>query len=90
MNEPFCKTKLMNGVWRVKHHPTDSSLLLTATMHGGFHVLKYESLTSSLNVSLHYQKHTSLGYGVDWSLEDNLIASCSFYDHYCTLWKYKI
>lgn len=28
------------GVWRVKHHPFDASLILTASMHNGFHVFR--------------------------------------------------
>jgi diphthamide biosynthesis protein 7 len=37
-----------------------------------------------------YKKHESIAYGCDWSyLNDNMIGSCSFYDHLFTLWNYR-
>lgn len=38
----------------------------------------------------HYEKDVSLGYGADWCYDastDNLIATCSFYNHSLQLWR---
>eukprot|EP00899_Mesostigma_viride_P007748 jgi/Mesvir1/16975/Mv15821-RA.1 len=53
------------GVWRIKWHPRDPSLLLAACMHAGFSVLEL-SPEGTLQVREHYAGHKSLGYGADW------------------------
>lgn len=35
------------GVWRIKPHPQDPTLLLLAAMYNGFHVLKWDVKHSS-------------------------------------------
>jgi diphthamide biosynthesis protein 7 len=87
------------GVWRVKWHPRDPSLLAVACMHEGFQILKWTNdgeAGSQLETLVSYKgKHMSLGYGIDWSYgpvrdeasNEDLVASCSFYDHLLTLWK---
>ena len=40
----------------------------------------------------HFEGHKSLAYGADWSRlpeknSENLVASCSFYDHAMHLWR---
>ena len=39
----------------------------------------------------HYDEDVSLGYGADWCYSDsydNLIATCSFYNHALQLWQF--
>ncbi len=45
--------------------------------------------TAPLECIVRYNAHDSLGYGIDWSYhkQGSYLASCSFYDHQCTLWK---
>lgn len=77
------------GVWRVKWHPTDPTLLLSAAMHGGFAVVK----NAAGGLSLQDTWPGTLGYGVDWYRGDvrlrcgwralvgfSLAGTCSFYD----------
>ena len=93
MSKPKVEKKLGNGVWRVKWHPKLSHLFVTATMHGGFHVCEWRREEQEIQILYNYNKHQSLAYGVDWrhasEEKESVIASCSFYDHFCSIWKYK-
>jgi diphthamide biosynthesis protein 7 len=40
MRQPFAEHNTFGGVWRVRWHPRAPSLLVTASMRNGFHVLK--------------------------------------------------
>lgn len=94
--QPVGKHQLGGGVWRVKWHPTDSTLLVAACMHNGFHVVKLNSEPSSSKSSLETTNsfyHQSLAYGVDWSFQASrtpVIAACSFYDRALNLWKVEL
>lgn len=105
---PLTTSDVGGGAWRVKWHPsaTRQTDLLVACMHDGFKVIRFsaslignhdDSLEPSKNtrewdIITRFDKHTSLGYGVDWSHEycakdeTSLIASCSFYDHTLHTW----
>ncbi|KAK6151557.1 hypothetical protein DH2020_014192 [Rehmannia glutinosa] len=76
---------LGGGVWRIKHHPSIQGLVLTACMHNGFAIVKFEG--DQADVVETYEKHGSLAYGADWQRGDvivggrrksSAIATCSF------------
>ncbi|XP_020097508.1 diphthine methyltransferase [Ananas comosus] len=87
---------LGGGVWRIKHHPYISGLVLAACMHGGFAVVKIGEGDVSLLET--YSKHESLAYGADWqkggcldnqSSKTLVAATCSFYDRLLRIWQPK-
>ncbi|XP_077980321.1 diphthine methyltransferase-like [Glandiceps talaboti] len=92
MKQPLCTTDVDGGVWRVKWHPLHGDWLLTACMHNGFHILDCTTITEgSVEILKSYHGHDSLAYGVDWCQMEvqrlqQLVASCSFYDHVLHLW----
>lgn len=74
---PFATLELPGGIWRLKWHPTDPSLLLAGCMHGGFAIIRVPWLASSassddedksslLNIISTFEGHESLAYGCDW------------------------
>lgn len=84
---------LGGGVWRIKHHPHISGLVLTACMHNGFAIVKIQG--DQVEVVETYEKHGSLAYGADWqggdsfvagSKKSSAIATCSFYDRLLRVW----
>ncbi|KAL0368092.1 UNVERIFIED_CONTAM: Diphthine methyltransferase [Sesamum calycinum] len=83
---------LGGGVWRIKHHPSTPGLVLTACMHNGFAIVKFDG--NQVQVVEQYNKHDSLAYGADWQREMHLagtkkspvIATCSFYDRLLHVW----
>ena len=65
------------GVWRLRWHPADAGLLLAASMHAGFSILRVEEegggggedgggLGLSLAVAERYPHQATLAYGADW------------------------
>ncbi|XP_054719625.1 diphthine methyltransferase-like [Uloborus diversus] len=64
LRSPVSELCLGGGIWRLKWHPDNPEYLLSASMHNGFHVLSTKD--TQLNLKLHYEKHESLAYGVDW------------------------
>jgi len=46
MREAVATVGTGGGVWRLKWHPQDPSLLLSASMRGGFHVLRFDGVSS--------------------------------------------
>ena len=77
------------GVWRLRWHPEDGSLLLAATMHDGFKVLALAS--GGLAVADHYPHQRTLAYGADWCASPGLggtglVATASFYERAVHLW----
>ena len=86
-------TEVGGGVWRLRWHPSKPEQLLAACMHDGFKVLNVDAATSRSHIVTRFDAHgkDALAYGVDWcqsvdSTED-LIASCSFYDHQLRSWR---
>ncbi|MQL90280.1 hypothetical protein Taro_022870 [Colocasia esculenta] len=85
---------LGGGVWRIKHHPDVSGVVLAACMHNGFAVVKI--MEEGITVVEDYKKHESLAYGADWKRGDlfkkdgakrgSLVATCSFYDKLLRIW----
>lgn len=84
---------LGGGVWRIKHHPSISGLVLAACMHNGFAILKIKD--DQAQVVETYDKHGSLAYGADWQRGDSFVdgkrkssavATCSFYDQLVRVW----
>ncbi|KAJ2996053.1 Diphthine methyltransferase [Globomyces sp. JEL0801] len=84
IRQPLTSHSTGGGVWRIKWHPTDPSLLISASMYNGFHILSYKE--NELSNLMDYMKHKSIAYGVDWSYKDPVIGTCSFYDHLFHLW----
>lgn len=69
------------GIWRIKWHPYNQNLLITACMYNGFHIL---SFFDDLEIKLSYAApHEYIAYGVDWAYnqEKDIFSTCSFYDH---------
>lgn len=95
------------GIWRTKFHPSDQRIgdILLACMHNGFCVVRVETSflqaleqqvatddSTNTEIVTHFEEHTSLAYGVDWSRqperdEGSLVVSCSFYDHTMHMWR---
>ncbi|EOA14419.1 hypothetical protein CARUB_v10027621mg [Capsella rubella] len=79
---------LGGGVWRIKHHPSLSGVVLAACMHNGFAVVKVSDEKGEVLES--YNKHHSLAYGADWYRgklqKQSVVATCSFYDRLLRLW----
>nr|XP_022317905.1 diphthine methyltransferase-like isoform X1 [Crassostrea virginica] len=92
MKQPLADLRVGGGVWRVKWHPRHARLILTATMYNGYHVVDAQHSTDGkMAVIHHYDEDVSLGYGADWCYSDsydNLIATCSFYNHALQLWQF--
>jgi diphthine methyl ester acylhydrolase len=86
---PVDELSIGGGVWRIKFHPQDPSLVATASMHNGFHILNIETKEILSN----YTEHESLAYGIDWlscrnegnNPEASLVSS-SFYDKALHVW----
>ncbi|TFY79150.1 hypothetical protein EWM64_g4863 [Hericium alpestre] len=103
---PLTQADVSGGVWRVKWHPKANRPhdLLVACMHDSFKIVKYRDIWDpndpktftgeNWEIVRTFDKHESLGYGVDWSYAEGqdapgqtLIASASFYDHALYVWK---
>ena len=80
---PLMEIQMSGGIWRLKWHSLDPSMLLTACMHGGFHVVRVGE--GGMEIETSFLEHQSLAYGVDW-LTDGKAVSCSFYDHAMHMW----
>lgn len=82
---PISKKRFGGGIWRIKQHPRNPEILALACMDNGFKVVDRDDFTEIC----HYTEHQSLAYGVDWKYcNENVLASCSFYDHYLTCWTF--
>ncbi|CAK1546954.1 unnamed protein product [Leptosia nina] len=82
MKRCITETEVGGGVWRLKWHPFEKSVLLAACMYGGFRLL---CVKENIKILYEYLEHESIAYGADWKFEsksDNLsmVATCSFYD----------
>ena len=94
---PLSSINVGGGVWRLKWRPFTGNYLLAACMHNGFAIIKCDGVTDdALSIAARYNGHESLAYGADWHrLEqfegitptNNLISTCSFYDHKLCLWE---
>ncbi|TFY71817.1 hypothetical protein EVG20_g1211 [Dentipellis fragilis] len=104
---PLTEADVSGGAWRVKWHPAPNRNhdLLVACMHDSFKIIKFRDIWEpgqpktaagqNWEIAQTFDKHESLGYGVDWSFSpsngsepgNTLIASASFYDHALHLWK---
>ena len=66
MNTPLAKIRIHEGgVWRLKWHPTNPNLLLSACMRTGVAVYDFAVSLSTPSITW-YREHGSLVYGVDW------------------------
>jgi len=101
MRRCISETKTGGGVWRIKWHPLIKDVLLTACMHNGFHIYKYDDSFTSANEVCVFDQQAQLAYGADWCLQrgnpskdlttqnildQSYIATCSFYDHSMKVW----
>ncbi|KAI9145906.1 WD40-repeat-containing domain protein [Paraphysoderma sedebokerense] len=104
LRSPLVSTNLGGGVWRIKWHPyssnSKSDKILTACMYNGFKIVDVDYSTNgdvqSLNEVYEFKEHNSIAYGADWWWGSNgekgneVIATCSFYDHLLCLWDIKL
>ncbi|EST07691.1 WD40 repeat [Kalmanozyma brasiliensis GHG001] len=76
------ETVVGGGVWRVKWHPVDPSVLLVGCMHDGFKVLRLDELGEDgaggaalrgkeFEVVTRFDGHESLAYGCDWQRDSD-------------------
>lgn len=94
LRQPLREIRTGGGVWRVKWHPHEDNMLLTACMHDGWKILDIDAPDDGdAVVASYHSPHSSLAYGVDWCLwPDTMddpayhICSCSFYDHLMSCW----
>lgn len=100
--QPLNSVDVGGGVWRMKWKKEFNEIAV-ASMHSGVHLLscnEEEELSATLStttnisplppkprISLCYNKHTSMAYGVDWCPGGKGIVSCSFYDHGAHFWR---
>jgi diphthamide biosynthesis protein 7 len=81
------------GVWRLRWHPRDGTLILAAGMHAGFSILRV--VDGGLSVAERYPHQATLAYGADWCAAPpprarpgaSLVATASFYDNLVHLWE---
>lgn len=92
MKRSVTEANLGGGVWRLKFHPHEPTLVLVACMYNGFKVLRIDK-ASALHTIAHYEGHESIGYGAAWlvsdeeSVDHELHAlTASFYDKSLQLW----
>lgn len=89
---PVCTSQCDTGggVWRIKPHPKDSTLLLTACMYNGFLVYRIDEKDNEVNIveCEHYPYQQTLAYGASWS-QHGVVATCSFYDNLLHVWSPK-
>lgn len=77
------------GIWRIKWHPNNPDVMVTACMHDGVHVLEMSSDGSLKCLQVNRNVHQSMAYGVDFVGDNvNSIASCSFYDKLFAVWSF--
>ena len=91
--------KVGGGIWRIKWHPTKKGVMVVAGMHGGACVLEFEAEEGREGgreggrKRWGHDKHESMVYGIDWwrggreGGREDVVASCSFYDHTLHLWE---
>ncbi|CAO3684479.1 unnamed protein product [Umbelopsis vinacea] len=97
MRAPLTEVETGGGIWRIKWHPTKKDTLLSASMHAGGFVIQTKGglIDKTENnvqceITSEFLDHKSMTYGGDWMYKqdnDDLIATCSFYDHILHLWK---
>lgn len=97
-SRPICtlEHRTGGGVWRLKPHPKDPRLLLTACMYNGFLVYRIASQGEdawTMKECEHYPHQQTLAYGASWSHRQpgqdhsrSLVATCSFYDNLLHIW----
>ena len=92
------------GVWRIKPHPSDPSILLAATMYDGFKIVSVDSAGGTIDSRSGWNIHSrlefppkhkktdkTLAYGASWCRDPQAIglaATCSFYDNLLSLWSW--
>ncbi|XP_012234135.2 diphthine methyltransferase [Linepithema humile] len=92
LNQPISKIDLEGGIWRLKWDPFKHQYLFAACMSEGFRIVNWSSEVL-MSVCGHYDEHSGLSYGCDWSSlnkEDlkrlnistgnTLISTCSYQD----------
>lgn len=96
IKDPLSSCNVGGGIWRLKWHPQKANYLLAACCHSGFHVLSINDQEKfNMQVIASYKAHKSLAYGADWGNTignnadglNDVIGTCSFYDHRFDLWQ---
>ncbi|EDV27709.1 uncharacterized protein TRIADDRAFT_20606 [Trichoplax adhaerens] len=100
MTKPLSRIEVGGGVWRLKWNPNIPDILLAACMHNGFSIIKPTIVVSyKEHSSLAYgcdwkvmKEKSDQEQSPKPSNElkcDQLVASCSFYDHSLHLWYWR-
>lgn len=92
MNQPVSKIDLEGGIWRLKWDPFKYQYLFAACMSEGFRIVNWSNEVL-MSVCGHYDEHSGLSYGCDWSslnkedlkrlkisTGDTLVSTCSYQD----------
>jgi len=77
--------KLGGGIWRIKHHPSDRSVVATANMQGGYAIHRYKE-DGFETIARFHQPHTSIAYGIGWNRSGTRVVTASFYDKLLSVW----
>lgn len=91
-NQPVSKIDLEGGIWRLKWDPFKHEYLFAACMSEGFKIVDW-NIKVLMSVCGHYDEHSGLAYGCDWSClrkedlkrlkistGDTLVSTCSYQD----------
>ncbi|XP_017090580.2 diphthine methyltransferase [Drosophila bipectinata] len=84
MKRTLAEVNLGGGIWRLKPHPLNKDLILTACMYTNFSVVELDAKSPELRLLGAYEEHKSICYGADWAPTGGkalTMATCSFYDH---------
>lgn len=88
MKRSVCETSVGGGVWRIRFHPDNPSLVLVAAMYDGFKVLRHDdgqAADGAPQVVAEYGKqsgeHSSIAYGAEWvpALDETIDPSTTRY-----------
>ncbi|EJU02361.1 WD40 repeat-like protein [Dacryopinax primogenitus] len=91
---PLESYNVAGGAWRLQFHPSAArkSDLLVAAMHGGAEIVRLSpGAGEDSQERTKFEGHESMCYAARWvtteGAREDVVASCSFYDHRVCLWR---